>query len=392
MATITLNEKALAGTEHAEPVEVSRTEGSYLINPHGRKYLDFTSSSCVGNLGWNFELVRNAVREYEGPDYVSPHCKYRPWEELAGLITSIAPRNLTRVFRATGGSEAVDTALQIAMAYTGRKKFLSVEGAYHGNSIGPLSVGASSTREKISGLMSGCRKIEAPLVKSSLRKLRARLKTKDYAAFIMEPVLCNVGVHIPSEEFMTGARELCSKYGTLFIADEVACGFGRTGKIFAIENYAVQPDIMTIAKGVTAGYAGLGATLTTEKIYIKVKDKVSIYSTYGWHPVSTAAAIATVRYYKRNGKPLMEGVSERSQHFRTRLSQMKFSHGGKLSIIGLAIAVELEKAKYAVKVKDDCIEAGLLISNQEEKLLMFPPLNAAQDEIDDGLDILESCI
>jgi adenosylmethionine-8-amino-7-oxononanoate aminotransferase len=392
MSTLTSHTDSLARSQEAEELDVKRTEGVYFIDNNGRQYLDFMSGWCVGNLGWAHEKVRRAVREYNGPDYVPPGFIYRPWDELAEMLADIAPGKLSKCFRTTGGSESVDTAMQIAMAYTGRKKFVSIEDSYHGNSIGPLSIGATESKDELGGLLPGCLKIETPLDEKAAGKLETRLKTKEIAAFIMEPVVLNAGVHIPTKEFVHEARRLCDKYGTLFIADEVASGFGRTGKMFAIEHYDVAPDVLCLAKALTSGYAGMGTTITTDKIFRKVKDQVNIYSTYGWHPLAVAAATATLKVFRSSGERIFRHVSEASQHFRTSLSQMEFRKGGEMSIIGLAIGVDVKKRGYVENIKERCLEEGLIISNQEKKLVMFPPLNISIQEIDEGLDILKRCI
>jgi adenosylmethionine-8-amino-7-oxononanoate aminotransferase len=389
---VLISQKHLARPQDPESLDLRHADGPYLIDDNGRRYLDFLSSWCAGNLGWNNGFVRNAIRKFDGPDYVYPGLEYRRWDELAEMIARVSPAHLTRSFRATGGSEAVDTAMQIAMAYTGRHKFISLEGSYHGNSIGPLSIGDNDARKKIGPLLPGCMQIDLPLDEKAHSKLETRLKKKDVAAIILEPVVMNLGVEIPTQAFMEGARKLCTRYGSLLIADEVASGFGRTGKMFAIEHYGIEPDVMCIAKGLSAGYAPIGATVTTEKIYKKIRDKVDVYSTYGWHPLATEAAIAVLRYYRKNGEKLFAHVEALSQHFRTRLSQMEFKRGGRLNIIGMAIAIDLKKSSYAEKIKARCFENGLLLSAQEEKLVMFPPLNLTMEEADAGLDILENCI
>jgi 4-aminobutyrate aminotransferase-like enzyme len=140
-------------------LQVAATNGSILTDSPGRKYIDFVMGWCVGNFGWRPQATTKAIERFKGPDYVYPGCSYAPWTELARLLASLAPRPLTTCFRATGGSEAVDLALQAALIHTGRRAFLSLEDSYHGNSLAGLSIGASDSRERIKNLLAQCGKI-----------------------------------------------------------------------------------------------------------------------------------------------------------------------------------------------------------------------------------------
>ena len=317
---------------------------------------------------------------------------YKPWAELAELLADLTPGKLKKSFRATGGTEAVEIALQVAMAYTKRRKFISLEDSYHGNSIATLSIGATENKRKFKNLLPNCHKIKPPLDHKAAEKVERLLRGKDVAAFIMEPVILNLGVLIPNKEFMTTLRQLCTKYGTLLILDEVATGFGRTGKLFASEHFEIEPDIMTIAKAITGGYAGMGATITTEEIGKAVRDEVSIYSTYGWHPLSVDAAIANLRYIRKHKARLLKNVMEMSDYFMARLSQVEFKHPATVRVKGLAIGVDVGDADYASQFVDKCRRAGLLITDDDESLTIFPALNINQKVAREGLDILKNCL
>lgn len=150
-------------------LEVAKVNGSYLYDTSGRKYLDSVMGWCVANIGWNNRAVKERAERFRGPDYIYPDYAYKPWEQLAELLLSIAPENLGRCFRATGGSEAVDIALQAALIHTGRRKLLSVEGSYHGNSLASLSIGNSENREHCKNLLPHCDRIRPPLDAQALR-------------------------------------------------------------------------------------------------------------------------------------------------------------------------------------------------------------------------------
>lgn len=370
-------------------LEVTRSSGSYVYDKRGKRYIDFVMGWCVGNFGWDQPEIERAVKRFKGPSYVYPDYNYKPWNELGKLLVEIAPGNLAKCFRATGGSEAVEFAVQAAMLHTGRRGFLSLEDSYHGNTLGAMSVAASDYREKFKGLLPNCHKIEPPLDTDALGRIETKLKRRDIAAFIMEPVSINLGVCIPEPGFMPGLRKLCTRYGTLLIFDEVACGFGRTGKLFAAEHFGVAPDIMCVAKALSGGYAGLGAMIATAPVARSMEEEGEYYSSYGWHPLSTHAAIASVRYIRRNRRQLLANVREMSDYFRDRLLGIEFENDVSLSIMGLAIAIDTGSEEYASEIEERCRRNRLLVTSQGGTILLLPALNIDQGTAKRGLDILE---
>ena len=386
-------EKFFVSTEEPEDIQVVRTTDEFIYDQHGKRYIDFNAGWCVGNLGWRRKEIQSKINPAKIPNYIAPGYHYRGWVDLAELLASIAPGELQKSVRATGGTEAVEAAMQIAMLYTGRTKFLSVEGSYHGNSIGTLSIGSSENREQFKNLLPNCIKINPPLDDNAADKVETKLKKRDIAALIMEPVICNLGVMIPEHAFMKNISALCRRYGTLLVMDEVACGFGRTGKLFACEHFEIQPDILCLAKAITGGYAPMGACITTPKISSKVmKNEFEFYSTYGWHPLAVEAAIANIRYWKKNKEKILRNVMALSQCFTDGLSQMKFKKGATLRILGLAIGIEVSDPNYADRIQQKCLKKGLLFTTQENTLTFFPPLTMRQAIVEDGLEILGSCL
>ncbi|MBV9957668.1 MAG: aminotransferase class III-fold pyridoxal phosphate-dependent enzyme, partial [Acidobacteria bacterium] len=259
-------------------------------------------------------------------------------------------------------------------------------------SIATLSLGSSENRKKYRNLLPNCRKLKPPLDGGAADRLETLLRGRDVAAFIMEPVILNLGVLVPEKEFMRRARELCTKYGTLLILDEVATGFGRTGKLFASEHFGIEPDIMTMAKAITGGHAAMGATITTSKIGDAVREDVSAYSTYGWHPLSVDAAIANLKYIKKHKERLLNHVSEMGEYLGARLSKMKFKNPATVRVKGLAIGVGVGDSDYASSLVDKCRRAGLLLTDEDESLTIFPALNIHKKVAREGLDILENCL
>jgi adenosylmethionine-8-amino-7-oxononanoate aminotransferase len=378
---------ALAQPKSAAAFEVVRTNGCRVFGADGRSAIDFQSGWCVGNLGWNVAEIEAALREFDGPTYVYPGHHYAPWEELAKQLVRIAPSGLDRCFRATGGSEAVEIALQAAMLHTGRSRFVTVEECYHGNTLGPRSIGDSETRASFPRLaLPAPRTIKPPLNEARLAQVETALKRRDVAAMILEPVICNLGAVVPEAGFLRGLESLCRRYGTLLILDEVATGFGRTGKLFAAEHSGVRPDILILAKAITAGFAPMGACLTTAPV-AEAMLEVGAYSTYGWHPRSVVAALANLDWWRRNGE-LLGHVEAMNRLFVERLAALGL---GSVQGLGLALGVATGDEERAKKIKSKCQAEGLLLAAEGDVVTLFPPLVIDEATATEGLDILARC-
>jgi adenosylmethionine-8-amino-7-oxononanoate aminotransferase len=367
---------------------ITGSRGSLMFDSRRRAHIDFTAGWCVGNLGWGRNDMTRAIRAFRGPAYVSPDFDYEPWADLTERLLDFAPRRLGASFRATGGSEAVEIALQAAMLHTGRRKFVSIEGSYHGNTIASYSVGDSESRDKFPNLLPGCQKIAPPLDAKALGKVETLLRKRDVAGFIMEPVILNLGVIIPEAEFMRGLQKLCRRYGTLLIIDEVATGFGRTGTLFGCERFNLQPDILCLAKAITAGYAPMGATLTTRAV-AKSMQEVGAYSTYGWHPLSVAVALANLAHWKKHGPPLLAHADAIRKLIERRLSQMKFRKRIEVRAAGLAIAVDVGSESYASTIEERCGRGRLHFATSGSALTFFPALTIDRATANKAMDILQ---
>ncbi len=387
------DKKYLGREGAARSFVVSKTDGIYVYDEMGRRYIDFFMGWCVGNIGWGNKEIIKKIREFKGPTYVSPTYFYERWADLAELLAKITPLGLTKSFRSTGGTEAVEIALQAAMAYTKRHKFISVEGSYHGHSIGAMSIGSSDFRGWYKNLLPHCYKVKPPLDERAASKVEKMLAKKDIAAFISEPIICNAGVLIPDKKFFDIVQAACKRYGTLLITDEVANGFGRTGKMFASEHYNLKPDIMTLAKGITNGYGALGATIMTSKVAKSFEFPFSFYSTFGWHPLNVEAAIVNIQYLIKNKIAFLKNAEKLSNYFKKRLLKMRFKYTPEIRIKGLAIGVSFKNAGYGGGIISRCFEKGLLIAYAtSHDFVMFPALNMDMKTAKKGLDILERCI
>ena len=254
------------------------------------------------------------------------------------------------------------------------------------------AVKSENYRETFKNLLPRCHRIGPPLDRKALGKVETLLKKRDVAAFIMEPIICNLGAVVPEDEFVSGVRKLCTRHGTLFIADEVATGFGRTGKLFACEHFDLEPDVLCVAKAITGGYGGLGAVITTSKIANAIKEDFGLYSTYGWHPRAVAVALANLRYLTRHRNKLLKNATELGEYFLTRLSQMSFKGKATVRGKGFAIGIEVENEDYAGRIGDACRANGLLVSAEEDVLMLFPALNITRATAQRGLDIFEKAL
>lgn len=382
-----MDARFLGRGDEPDELQVVSARGSRVEDAKGRSYIDFQMGWCVGNLGWNHPDIVARLHQFNGPVYVNPSALYAPWVELGRLLAELTPAGLTRSYRATGGTEAVEIALQLAMKATGRHKLVSLEGAYHGASIATRSIGDPKS---VGHPYPNCKHLAPPFDAKAADRLETLLKHRDVAAFIMEPIVMNLGVEIPEPGLMTAAAELCAKYGTLLVMDEVATGFGRTGKMFASSHYGLEPDILCMAKAITGGHAPLGATITTEEVADKAE--LDYYSTYGWHPIATEAAIATCGYFIRHEAELFANAAARSLQFADRLAAMPWEREIELRIRGLAIGVDLGDAEYAAKLVDKARTAGVLIAAEDATLLMFPALTLDVQTASEGLGLIEQVL
>jgi acetylornithine/succinyldiaminopimelate/putrescine aminotransferase len=377
--------KYLGRAEPAKEVEIVAASGSTLRDAQGRTFVDFQMGWCVGNLGWNPPEILARVRAFDGPMYVAPGLLYEPWIELAELLVDAAPGRISHAFRAVTGTESVELALQLAMKHTGRHKIVSIEEAYHGNSFGARAIGADDAEAHLQGF----NKLAPPLDVKALDRLETLLKHRDVAAFIMEPVILNLAMLIPDTEFMQGLVELCHRYGTLVIMDEVGTGFGRCGRVFASELFEIEPDIITLGKSITSGVAPLAATLTSDEV---AEAELQFYSTYGWQPLAVEAAIATQLYWREHRDAVLANIVERGAQLRQQLMLMEFPKEPELRIQGLACAIDVGDEKYVSHLEECCREEGLLTFAEDEALVLFPALTIDQETMQEGLDILADCV
>lgn len=327
-------------------------EGAYLIDQNGDRYLDFLSGFGVFALGRSHPVVKQALQdvlEADLPSLVQMDCALLPGMLGKALLKKV-PESIHRCFFANSGTEAVEATLKFARYATGRPRILYCDHSYHGLTYGSLSItGASEFRQGFEPLLPGCDRIPF----GDLDALEKEVKKKNVAGFIFEPIQ-GKGVNLPPDNFFIQAQEICRKYGTLTIADEVQTGLGRTGKFFAFEHWNLEPDLIAIAKALSGGYVPVGAVLCKEEIFAKVfhrMDRALVHgSTFGKNPMAMAAGLATLHVLEE--EKLVENSEKMGQLFIEGLKPLvdKYELFYEVRGKGLMIALEF-RAPQSLKLK-----------------------------------------
>lgn len=426
--------RRLSGWEYAEAV---RGEGVYLYDTGGRRYLDGSGGALVVTVGHGVAEIVEAIREQatrvayvHGTEFTSA-----PVEGLAVELAKRAPVEDARLYLVAGGSEATETAIKLTRQYhlargeSRRHKVIFRWPSYHGATLGALAVsGRPTLRARFAPLLADLPHIPAPYAyrcalsgcgpACSLECARAlERKIQDegpetVAAFIAEPVIgASAGAVAPPPDYYRIVRETCDRHGLLFIADEVMCGMGRTGRWFAIEYWDVRPDILTAGKGLTSGYTPGGAVLARGEIVEVVKSAGGFPHgfTYSHHPVVAAAGLAVLRYVERHG--LVHRAEVQGRHLQDRLQQLRdLPAVGDVRGLGLLAAVEIvqdrqEKRPYpperhmAQTIQQEALRRGLVVyaaggqvDGAGDLLMIGPPLIVERGQIDELVSTLREAI
>ena len=364
------------------PVTVEKGFGSHVWDVDGKEYIDCMGGYGVAIIGHRNERVVNALKsQLEKIITVHSSLYNKTREEFLKTLIGVAPHGLTQVHLINSGAEAIEAAIKFARKFTGKKGMVAMNGSYHGKSMGALSLTFNPKY----------RKMFQPLVeKTSFAKFgdieSLRETVDDDTGFvILEPIQGESGIHVAPDGFLQEVRKLCDDKGILLVFDEIQCGLGRTGRMWASEHWNTTPDIMCIAKGI-AGGVPMGATLVKPEI-LAVMGKGEHSSTFGGNPLSCAAGTATLQALTQDG--LIENAEKMGQRLREGLEHLK----GKHKIIreirgkGLMIGVEL---KFQVKdIILDGIKNGVLILYSGRNILRFlPPLVISEDDITKVLETL----
>jgi taurine--2-oxoglutarate transaminase len=297
-----------------DPIAIDHAEGVYLYTPEGKRILDFNSQLMSVNIGHGDRRVIDAITAQATKlQYVQPAFATEIRGRLGAKLAEIMPGDLDKVFFTLGGAEAIENAIKLARHYTGRYKVLARYRAYHGATFGAMTLTGDPRRwANEPGLVGVVRypdthrwgEKEPRPVEESLQGLEDVIRyegPQTIAAVFLETIVGTNGILIPPDGYLQGVREICDRHGILMVADEVMAGFGRTGKWFGVQHWGVVPDLMTMAKGLTSSYLPLGAVAMRHHIAEAFETKMYYGGlTYSSHPVSLAAALATIGVYEED--------------------------------------------------------------------------------------------
>ncbi|MGD8506511.1 MAG: aspartate aminotransferase family protein [Candidatus Bathyarchaeota archaeon] len=404
-----------------QPVVITEAKGAIIKDVAGKEYIDCFSGISVVNAGHSHpDIINAAIEQTKKLVHACSYVYYVPSTiELAKRLAEVTPPPLQKSFFGNSGAEALECAMKLARKYTKKPELIALMCSFHGRTLGTLSITGQSGRRKydmgpyVPGVSFAyppyCYRCpfekEYPacdlLCARTIRDVIEYCSSKGVAAFIAEPVMGEGGIIPPPPEYFKVVKEILDEYDILFVADEVQSGFGRTGKLFAIEHYNVKPELMTLAKGIANGFP-ISACIARADIGDSFEPGDHL-STFGGNPVSAAAALANINVMLKERLP--ERAADKGKYIMTRLNEMKEDHKiiGDVRGKGLMIGIELVKdrkkktpAKEETgKIRDRTREKGLLIGSGGAKgcvLRLQPPLTIEKEQIDKTLNILDELL
>lgn len=359
-------------------IEIEKARGIYLFTPSGEKYIDLISGVCVSNLGHNHPKVIKAVK-----DQVDKHLHLMVYGELVQksqidlvkLLNDNLPSTLNSIYLVNSGSEAVEGAMKLAKRVTGRYEIVAFKKSYHGSTHGALSIlGDESYKDAFRPLIPSIRFLEFN------RNDQLDQIGSETACVIVEPVQAEAGVIMPVDGFLSELRERCLQTGTLLIFDEVQTGLGRTGTLFAFEQFKVLPDILVLAKALGGGMP-LGAFISSSENMSQLKSNPPLghITTFGGHPVSCASAYAALKVLIE--EKIITDVVRKGKLFKKLMHHQAIRE---LRGLGLFLAVELKDPDHAERLIENSIRKGFLIDSflfRSDSFRIAPPLNISDEEI-----------
>lgn len=403
---------------------IEKAEGIYLYDSEGQRYMDFSSQSVNVNIGHGNAKVVAAIQKAAtelpalGPAYAN-----ESRSKLAKRVVELCSDNMAKVFFTLSGAESNENAIKIARMYTGRRKVMSRYRSYHGSTNGAGNLTGEPRRipNEIAG-STGYVKFfdpyyyqdhlsEEEATEFYLRKLREQIiyeGPETIAAIFMETITGTNGVLIPPKGYLPGVRKICDEFGILMVCDEVMVGFGRTGKYFAFQNFDVKPDIVTFAKGITCGYVPLGGVIVDKKISDYFDTHMfSCGLTYTAHVLACSTGLATLDVYEEEG--LIQNSAALGKVMLEKLNIMKEKHPsvGDIRCKGLFAAIELVKDKESReplvpygkdpegimgKVIGKIAEEKVVMFSHENSLIIAPPLCINEEQLCEGLEIIDNAI
>jgi taurine--2-oxoglutarate transaminase len=405
------------------PIPVTKADGVYFWDADGKRYLDFSSQLMNQNIGSQHPKVVKAIQDQAARlCFIHPGNASEPRGLLGKKLSEITPGKIKKTFFALGGAEANENAIKIARFYTGRHKILARYRSYHGATHGAVALTGDYRRTAVEPAIPGVVHFLDPYcyrcpfgqkVESCKRECILHVDEiiqyegpDKIAAIIMEGVTGSNGLIVPPDDYWPAVREICDKYGILLISDEVMSGWGRTGKWFAVDNWDVEPDIITTAKGITSGYVPLGAVIVSEAIADYFEDRY-LYAglTYRGHALACAAALATIEVYENDR--LLDNSVKMGNQLGKALEGIKERHPsvGDVRYIGLFSAIELVEncetkkplpADVMMDVKKALLDSGLftfiMVKDIGTMIFIVPPLCITKEQLEEGLALVENAL
>lgn len=370
-------------------IEVEKAEGIYLFGPSGEKYIDLISGIGVSNVGHRHPKVIAAIQaQLDKYLHLMVYGEYvqTPQTLLAKALCDTLPPHLDNVYLVNSGSEAVEGALKLAKRYTNRREIISCVNAYHGSSHGSLSVGGNEVfKRAYRPLLPGISHIQYGN-DQDLEKI-----TGETAAVILETIQGEAGIRVAEKDYFLALRKKCDETGTLLILDEIQAGFGRTGKFWAFEHYGIVPDILVCAKGMGGGMP-IGAFIANKEVMAVFKNNPLLghITTFGGHPVSAAASLATVQILQK--EKLIEQVEAKAELFKSLLIHPKIKS---IRNKGLMMAVEFKSFEVLKPIIDRAIESGVITDwflFCDDSMRIAPPLVITEEQIRESCAVILQAI
>jgi len=366
-------------------LEIASAKGILLKDINGKKYIDLISGIAVSNLGHSHPSVVKAIKQQaDKHTHIMVYGEFVQSTQVnfAKKICQKLPKQLNSVYFVNSGSEAVEGALKLAKRYTGRTGIVSFKNAYHGSTHGALSVmGDEALKAPFRPLLPDV-SILPYGDKEALQGI-----TRRTACVIIEPIQGEAGIVVPAKTFLQALRKRCNETGTLLIFDEIQCGFGRTGKLFALEHFGITPDILTIGKAMGGGLP-LGAFIANQKVMSSLSDNPALghITTFGGHPLSCAAGLAAFEVLLN--KKYYNAAIKKEKLFRSLLKDKTIKE---IRGMGLMLSVQFKSEDLCKKVIENCIKNGIIVDwflFRPDAMRIAPPLIITEMEIREACKII----
>lgn len=388
MESSTLHTEFLTHVAQTNPhpliLEVARAEGVYIYDVAGKAYIDMISGLAVTNVGHRHPKVMQAIKDQlEAYLHIIPYGEFvqGPQVKLAKRLGELLPDGLSSVYFVNSGAEAVEGSLKLAKRYTGRQEIVACHKSYHGSTHGALSVsGNEKKRSAFLPLLEGVSFINFN-VEEDLPKITERT-----AAVIVETIQGDAGVRIPSQTYLKALRQRCDETGALLILDEIQAGIGRTGTLFAFEQFGITPDILCLAKALGGGMP-MGAFVSRPQVMktLSFNPMLGHITTFGGHPVCCAAALASLEVIADG---VLDTVEEKGQLIVELLDHPLVQE---IRQIGLMLAIDLPSDEVTYQVVDRCLQRGVItfffLSNPAS-FRLAPPLTSTREELEKACTVI----